>query len=307
MLNPIAGATVAARPSSSVWTDRLAEGATFSCALDWGPGQVLESFWREVFATTRPGAKILEIGCGSAEVSLWAAEAGRGFRITATDVHHHVDAVRRHADLSFLGGVSAEALPFPGGAFDMVVSNFGIEYAPRDASMTELARVLRPGGAAALVMHSADSTITASSRIAIETHERLIEAGTPEKVHRAAALRPDHLSRRKLLKEVLNLRAEIPVPRLSYSGVEYFDIAERLLRADPAARRDLEALDRAVEMRIMMSREQARVALGEADVVSLISRLRSLGVAAEISELSCTYDNGAVDMVGWIALLTKTV
>jgi SAM-dependent methyltransferase len=266
---------------------------------------VLEAFWREVFATTRPGSRILEIGCGSGEVSLWAAEAGRGFKLVATDVHDHAEAVRSHPDITFMGGIAAEALPFPDAAFDMAVSNFGIEYAQRERSVTELARVLRPGGVAALVLHGADSTITASSRIAIETHERLIQAEVPDRVRRAAALRPDLLSRRKLLKDVLKLKGQISAPRLSYSGVEYFDMAERLLKGDAAARQELPALDRAVAMRLRMSQEQAHVALGEADVAWLALRLRGLGVMAQISELSCTYDNGAVDKVGWIALLNK--
>ncbi len=52
---------------------RLAGGPAFSCAQGWGPGQVLEAFWRDVFAATPQGYRVLEVGCGSADVSVWAA------------------------------------------------------------------------------------------------------------------------------------------------------------------------------------------------------------------------------------------
>jgi hypothetical protein len=155
------------------------------------------------------------------------------------------------------------------------------------------------------VLHSADSTVTETSRIALNTHAALVAADVPDRVRRAAALRPDHLSRRKLLKDVLRRRDEIPVPMLSFSGVEYFALAERLLKGDPAARQDLARLDEGVAMRLDISREQSRVALDTAALAALTARLRAAGLDAEASELTCTYDNGVTEKVGWIVLLTK--
>ncbi len=208
--------------------------------------------------------------------------------------------------MTFVAGAPAEALPVATGSFDMIVSNFAIEYSlDREAALAELARVLRPGGCAALVLHGADSTVTASSRVAIETYEAIAAAGIPDLVRRAAALRPDHLSRRKWLKDVLRRREDFPRPMLSYSGVEYFDIAERLLKGDPAARQDLAAIDGGVAMRLDLSREQARVALDEAAVAALHGRLTAIGFAVQLTELTCTYASALTEKVGWIALLTK--
>ena len=292
-------------PAESVWSRRLDGGPNFSCTPDWGPGQALEGFWRQVFASARPGARVLELGCGSGEVSLWAAEAGRGLKITASDVHDNAAAVRRHPDVTFLGGAPAQKLPLPDEAFDMVIANFAIEYAPLDGAADELARVLAPRGGAVLVTHRADSTITQTSRIALATHAAVVAAGVPDRVRRAAALRADHLTRRKLLKDVLKLRADIPAPALSYSGVEYFDLAERLLKGDPAARADLIALEGSVAMRFDISREQSAVALDAAALGRFSGMLSGRGLSVDTSELTCTYDGGATDKVGWIVMADK--
>ena len=290
----------------SVWSRRLQKGPRFSVALGWGSGQLVEAFWRDVFSTTRPGSSLLEIGCGSGDVSVWAAEAGRGLRIIASDVHDNPEGVRQHPDVRFVGGVRAEALPFPPDAFDVVISNFAIEYSDdREAALGELARVLRPGGCAALVLHSGDSVLSATSWRIIQTQEMLVEAQVPDRLRRALALRPDHLSRRKLLKDLVKLGQQLSLPGLRYSGVEYFGIAERLLRGDPAAQQDLAELEDALAMRLEISRAQSRVALDAQGLVRLENQSRARGLTAHTSELTCTYETSVTEKVGWIALATK--
>lgn len=100
---------------SSVWDDRVGSDPTFCCPVGYGAGQALEGFWRDVFGRARLGARLLEVGCGSGQVSVWAAEARRGLRILATDIHNRPSAVMRHPEVGFQGGVRAEALPFPDG------------------------------------------------------------------------------------------------------------------------------------------------------------------------------------------------
>ena len=288
--------------SEAAWAGRLAGGPQFTMPLDQGPGRALQGFWRELFASVPPGARVLEIGCGGGHVSLWAAEAGRGFQIVASDLHDHPEGVHRHPAIRFVGGARAEALPFAGGSFDLAVSNFGIEYGRPDEAFAELIRVLAPQGNAALVLHSTGSTVTANSRLALETFGRFEATGTPEQLRRAAALRPDHLSRRKLLKEVLRRRAETPDQPPAAS---YFTIAERLLKGEPSARRDLEALEDEVAMRLAFYRDQLRVALDGPAFQSLCSGLSSRGLEVRGSELNCAYADAPPEKVGWILLIAK--
>ncbi len=290
---------------SSIWDDRVEGDPTFCCPIGYGAGQALEGFWRDVFGGIRPGARVLEIGCGSGQVSLWAVEARRGLKILASDIHNRPGAALGHPEVRFQGGVRAEQLPFPPGSFDLVVSNFAFEYADLQMAAPELARVLVPGGAAALVMHRAESDITASSRLMIEIDRRLAQAGISDRVRRAASLRRDHLSRRKLLKEILGRTGEIPAAPFNFSGAEYFSLAERLLEGKAVAAAEIDEVDRGIAMRVAMAREQARVALDLNGLGQLLARFRAAGLIAEASELSCTYAEGRVDPVAWVGLLTR--
>jgi ubiquinone/menaquinone biosynthesis C-methylase UbiE len=289
--------------SEAAWAERLAGGAQFTMPLGRGPGMALQGFWRELFASVPPDTSLLEIGCGAGHVSLWAAETGRGFRIVASDMHAHPGSVLRHPSISFVGGARAEALPFASASFDLVVSNFGIEYGRPDKVYPELIRVLAPQANAALVLHSADSAVTANSRFALEHFGRFEATGIPEQLRRAAALRADHLSRRKLLKEALRRRAEMPAQQPATS---YFAIADRLLKGEPSARRDLEALDGEVALRLALYRDQLRVALDGPTLQSLCSWFSSQGLEVMVRDLNCFYDNAPTEKVGWILLLAKT-
>jgi SAM-dependent methyltransferase len=97
------------------------------------------------------GARVLEVGCGSAPCSRWLARAGA--RPVALDLSA---AMLRHAaELGATTGISvplvqagAERLPFADGSFDVVCSAFGAVpfVAEPERVMREVARVLRPGG-----------------------------------------------------------------------------------------------------------------------------------------------------------------
>ncbi len=292
-------------PEASIWRDRIESDPVFCCPVDYGAGQALEGFWREVFRSARPGSRVLEIGCGSGQVSLWAAEAKPGLKILATDLHNRCADALRHPDIRFQGHVRAEQLPFPPGAFELVVSNFAFEYADLPPACRELGRVLTPGGGAVLVMHRVDSDISVSSRLMIEIDRRLRETGIPESVRRAAGLGRHHLSRRKLLKQALSRRADIPAAVFNFSGAEYFVMAERLLRGEAVDAAELDQVDQGFAMRLRMAREQARVALDTARLRTLLAAFSAAGLRTDASDLSCTYPDGRVDQVGWIALLTK--
>ena len=96
----------------------------------------------------RPGEKVLEVGFGGGELSGWIIRAGA--ELTGLDRSEAMVAraqrPHRRGRASFRVG-SAEALPFPAGAFDKLVSVNTI-YFWRDlaAVLGEFARVVRPGG-----------------------------------------------------------------------------------------------------------------------------------------------------------------
>jgi SAM-dependent methyltransferase len=101
-----------------------------------------------------PGTRVLDIACGTGNVTIPLAR--RGAMVTGLDMMPHLlEEARAHAAreglrIRFDEGF-AETLPYPDGSFDVLVSMFGIMFSPLpEIVASEMARVLRPGGRLAL-------------------------------------------------------------------------------------------------------------------------------------------------------------
>jgi arsenite methyltransferase len=105
-------------------------------------------------AQLRPGAVVLDVGCGAGIDALLAARVvGPGGRVIGLDLLPEMcDRARRHAqeagiaNTEFVEG-EMEAIPLPDDCVDAVVSNGVINLSGRKMrALFECARVLRPGG-----------------------------------------------------------------------------------------------------------------------------------------------------------------
>lgn len=106
----------------------------------------------------RPGAAILDVGCGTG-VALFEAIRRVGQPAVAIGIDASPEMIRRARMKAAMAGVPAqflaapaERLPFPAAAFDLVISNSALHwFADRGGAVAEMARVLRPGGHLLLV------------------------------------------------------------------------------------------------------------------------------------------------------------
>ena len=100
-------------------------------------------------AQLRPGFSVLDVACGTGVLArAAAARVAPGGRVTGVDPSDGMRAVaaQRAPGLAWEKGV-AESLPFPAGSFDAVLSQFGLMFfADRARGLSEMWRVLRPGG-----------------------------------------------------------------------------------------------------------------------------------------------------------------
>jgi SAM-dependent methyltransferase len=112
----------------------------------------------------QPGERLLDMGCGAGRHAFEAAR--RGARVVALDMDRselsQVTAI--FAAMAQAGEIpdggsgtavngDATSLPFPDGSFDKVIAAEVLEHLPADQNaMNEIARILRPGGVAAVTV-----------------------------------------------------------------------------------------------------------------------------------------------------------
>jgi SAM-dependent methyltransferase len=102
----------------------------------------------------QPGARVLDVACGTGNLSVPAARAGTV--VTGVDIAPNLLATARARaqveglQIQFEEG-DAEALPYQDGSFDEIVTMFGAMFAPQPHLVAaEFARVCRPGGRVAM-------------------------------------------------------------------------------------------------------------------------------------------------------------
>ncbi len=146
---------------------------------------VLERAWYDVVRTVPEGASILDLGCGNGAVPLSLSRAASGLAITAIDeaAIDPANNVPEHAELfstiRFMPRTGMEALPFPDAAFDMVTSQFGVEFSGHPAPvLKEAMRVLKPGGRLAMVVLPHASRAVVDARIALKQARHLLADST---------------------------------------------------------------------------------------------------------------------------------
>jgi ubiquinone/menaquinone biosynthesis C-methylase UbiE len=117
----------------------------------------------------KPGDRILDVACGTDNVSLPAARAGG--MVTGVDIAPNLlEQARNRAaaeklNIRFDEG-DAEDLPYGNGEFDIVLTMFGAIFAPRPEQVAEeLVRVCRPGGLIAMGNWTPEGFVGKTSRL----------------------------------------------------------------------------------------------------------------------------------------------
>jgi ubiquinone/menaquinone biosynthesis C-methylase UbiE len=103
-------------------------------------------------ASLQPGERVLDVACGTGVVTRLAAErVGAADSVAGLDVNPGMLAVAGSSTPSDLSiawhEASAEAMPFPDGAFDVVLCQMGLQFVPgKLTALREMRRVLDAGG-----------------------------------------------------------------------------------------------------------------------------------------------------------------
>lgn len=136
-------------------------------------------------ARLRPGARVLDVGCGAGDLSLELLE--RGARVTALDVSPGmVDVARRRVERHFPGaefeGIAApaEEAALEEGAYDAIVGRYVLHHIDPASGGASLARALRPGGRAVFLETSGRNPLLMLARDHLAGRAGIPRFGTPD-------------------------------------------------------------------------------------------------------------------------------
>lgn len=167
------------------WSSYWAGGNLHSCVGSYGGNYsgAIGEFWRDVLAKVSKHARVLDLATGNGALPLLFMEQnaeGESLEIHGVDqavVSPPWYRIEIHRGVVFHAGVEMESLPFPDQSFDLVVSQFGLEYGRWPDALGESLRVARDMGVAAFVMHHPDSVLLGVGKLEMEHQRLLLEDG----------------------------------------------------------------------------------------------------------------------------------
>jgi len=169
-------------PWHSFWQNAARHGKTDSGVKDPALANAWQNFFQTEFSQRQVHPlSMLDMGCGDGAISQIAqAEAERiGLDLQITCLDSSAAALEQaQASLPNAQLVTASAADsgLDDKAFDLVVSQFGVEYAGQEG-IAEAARLLAPSGQIALVIHQAGSAIDTESRATVAAISAVQDSG----------------------------------------------------------------------------------------------------------------------------------
>jgi len=139
-------------------------------------------------AAIRPGERVLDVACGTGVVARRAAEkVGGAGTVVGVDINPAMLAVARasaqpEASIEWRAA-SAEAMPLPDEAFDVVLCQMGLQFMPdKPGALREMRRVMAPGGRVLLNVPGPAAPLFESFSAALARHIGPEAAGMVEHV-----------------------------------------------------------------------------------------------------------------------------
>ncbi len=158
---------------SEYWNNQGVSGEVFvNEAGDRHPR--LASYWQTQLSGLHATSKIIDLACGAGSIF---ADLGESNSYTLVGADLSMDALqllRQRLPSAYVVACSASQLPFPDNSFDLVVSQFGIEYAGLP-SFVDAGNLVTSGGRIAILCHLEDSSIHNRNRRLLAGAQKIIE------------------------------------------------------------------------------------------------------------------------------------
>ncbi len=202
---------------SSYWADNASTSGEVFVNAKGETHPELAQWWRDTFTTLPKSGRLIDLACGAGSV-FQHIPTEHSYELHGADISTQAlsqlkelfPSVNRHQ-------CPADSLPFADGEFDVVVSQFGVEYAGMEG-FHEAARVVGPGGSLVIVSHLEESFIDGRNRDHLYNAQVIVEcdfipraraliaamfSGDQEKTQRAAnAFTPSEQALAKAVKRL---------------------------------------------------------------------------------------------------------
>lgn len=268
----------------------------------------ISAFWDEVLTGFKPGSRMLDLACGAGSV-IRSADAAGFSNLTGADISSGAIAALGQAFPAARGVVApADATGLDAGSFDLIVSQFGFEYAGAVKTAPEIARLLAPSGTFTALVHKTGSAIEAevSEKRAeaqaimdtqfVQAAKTLFKADSQqgnEPAFNAAAqnFRPAQGALLEIAREKEGLAAHL------YSGTQtMFQQRQAYELEDILAW--LDGMDAEITAYRGRMQSMVQAAQSEADVKALGKALEAAGLICEPPDIFCT--GFEQDELAWI-------
>jgi SAM-dependent methyltransferase len=142
---------------------------------------VLQAHWRDLFDRELAGAGeqplVLDVACGNGVLGDHARRSRPGMRLVCCDYSiHALQNLRRRGGGDHTVVADGRDLPFAAGCADLVVSQFGVEYAGPGA-LSGAAALVTGGGVLALVLHLKQGAIHEECQRNERLLDQLLQSG----------------------------------------------------------------------------------------------------------------------------------
>ncbi|MGB5323901.1 MAG: class I SAM-dependent methyltransferase [Pseudomonadales bacterium] len=166
---------------SSFWTRSTV--TTISSMFEQNYDGAVAEFWHSVLAGEP--RTVLDLACGNGALAWLANEylntEAQNCSVLGVDAAsiNPFEVLGRdpaqYPGVSFFGDTPIESLPFDSASIDVAMSQYGLEYSDMDRSVPEIARVLKPGGVMAFIVHGEESSIARGSTRYLPEHKKILE------------------------------------------------------------------------------------------------------------------------------------
>lgn len=152
------------------WSEYWAQGylTSFGTSFDLSYSGPLENVWYELFDNLNNGFSSLDLATGNGALPVlidrYTKKRGKTGKITALDLAVINESAINHKysfsnKTEFISNMRCEELVGLESDFDLITSQFGIEYSNIYASLRSAASKLKPNGKIGLVLHNQNSLI----------------------------------------------------------------------------------------------------------------------------------------------------